>query len=152
MLAENGNIPVYQNCLSPLGYFDKSNRKANTTFVISAGAAGQIGYSDIDFWSADDCFTFDDVNLADNKFIFYYLQTQQSFIDSRVRRGSIPRISRDIFEKMEISLPTFEEQKRIVQILDRFDSLCNDISSGIPAEIEARHKQYEYYRDKLLSF
>lgn len=44
------------------------------------------------------------------------------------------------------------EQQRIVDILDRFDTLCNDISSGLPAEIEARQKQYEYYRDKLLNF
>ena len=49
-------------------------------------------------------------------------------------------------------LPSIEEQNRIVSILDRFDSLCNDISVGLPAEIEARQKQYEYYRDKLLSF
>ncbi|MEE3439380.1 MAG: restriction endonuclease subunit S [Ruminococcus sp.] len=51
-----------------------------------------------------------------------------------------------------IMLPTLKEQKRIVSILDRFDSLCNNIVSGLPAEIEARQKQYEYYRDKLLSF
>ena len=51
-----------------------------------------------------------------------------------------------------IMLPSIEEQNRIVAILDRFDSLCNDISVGLPAEIEARQKQYEYYRDKLLSF
>ena len=54
--------------------------------------------------------------------------------------------------KFEIPLPPLEEQKRIVSILDRFDKLCNDISEGIPAEIEARQKQYEYYRDKLLTF
>ena len=53
---------------------------------------------------------------------------------------------------IKIMLPTLKEQERIVSILDRFDSLCNDISSGLPAEIEARQKQYEYYRDKLLSF
>ena len=45
-----------------------------------------------------------------------------------------------------------EYQERIVKILDRFDALCNDISSGLPAEIEMRKKQYEYYRDKLLTF
>ena len=53
---------------------------------------------------------------------------------------------------IEILLPTIEEQDRIVAILDRFDSLCNDIAVGLPAEIEARQKQYEYYRDRLLSF
>ena len=52
----------------------------------------------------------------------------------------------------EIAIPSLEEQQRIVDILDRFDKLCNDISEGLPAEIEARQKQYEYYRDKLLTF
>ena len=51
-----------------------------------------------------------------------------------------------------VDVPPLTEQKRIVAILDRFDALCNDLTSGIPAEIEARQKQYEYYRDKLLTF
>lgn len=51
-----------------------------------------------------------------------------------------------------MALPSLEEQARIVAILDRFDALCNDISQGLPAEIEARKRQYEYYRDKLLTF
>ena len=54
--------------------------------------------------------------------------------------------------KFEIPLPPLKEQQRIVDILDRFDRLCNDLSEGLPAEIEARKKQYEYYRDKLLTF
>ena len=54
--------------------------------------------------------------------------------------------------KFSIPLPSLEEQNRIVSILDRFDALCNDLTSGLPAEIEARRKQYEYYRDKLLTF
>lgn len=49
-------------------------------------------------------------------------------------------------------MPSLEEQRRIVNILDHFDKLCNDISEGLPAEIVARQKQYEYYRDKLLTF
>ena len=51
-----------------------------------------------------------------------------------------------------VPIPSLEEQHRIVSILDRFDALCNDLTSGLPAEIEARQKQYEYYRDKLLIF
>lgn len=51
-----------------------------------------------------------------------------------------------------INLPPEKEQDRIVSVLDRMDSLCNDISDGIPAEIDSRQKQYEYYRDKLLDF
>ena len=59
---------------------------------------------------------------------------------------------REDFEKILIPLPSMNEQNKVVNILDQFDSLCNDISKGLPSEIEARQKQYEYYRDKLLTF
>ena len=52
----------------------------------------------------------------------------------------------------EVPIPDIVVQERIVEILDRFDTLCNDSTVGLPAEIAARHKQYEYYRDKLLTF
>lgn len=55
-------------------------------------------------------------------------------------------------KKVEIPIPSLDVQNRIVQVLDNFDAICTDLSSGLPAEIEARQKQYEYYRDKLLSF
>ena len=66
--------------------------------------------------------------------------------------GTIPRLYNDNIAKAVIAVPPVEEQKRIVSILDRFDSICNDLTSGLPAEIEARQKQYEHYRDRLLSF
>ena len=63
-----------------------------------------------------------------------------------------PKLNQKNLNKIEIPLPELPEQERIVNILDRFDSLCNDIQSGLPAEIDARQKQYEFYRDKLLTF
>ena len=63
-----------------------------------------------------------------------------------------PKLNQKNLNKIEIPLPELPEQERIVDILDRFDSLCNDIQSGLPAEIDARQKQYEFYRDKLLTF
>ena len=66
--------------------------------------------------------------------------------------GTIPRLYNDNIAKAVIAVPPIEEQKRIVSILDRFDAICNDLTSGLPAEIEARQKQYEHYRDRLLSF
>ena len=66
--------------------------------------------------------------------------------------GTIPRLYNDNIAKAVIAVPSIEEQKRIVSILDRFDAICNDLTSGLPAEIEARQRQYEYYRDKLLTF
>ena len=66
--------------------------------------------------------------------------------------GTIPRLYNDNIAKAVIAVPSIEEQKRIVSILERFDKICTDMTAGLPAEIETRQKQYEYYRDKLLSF
>ena len=54
--------------------------------------------------------------------------------------------------KIELPIPSLEKQQEIVAILDKFDTLVNDLSTGLPAELEARRKQYEYYREKLLTF
>ena len=66
--------------------------------------------------------------------------------------GLLPSIRKSAIEQIKIPVPPVEKQKKIVAILDRFDSLCNDLTSGIPAEINARKKQYAFYRDKLLTF
>ena len=66
--------------------------------------------------------------------------------------GTVKNLSKIAFLNMDIYLPPLDVQRRIVSILDRFDALCNDLTSGLPAEIAARQKQYEYYRDKLLTF
>ena len=84
-----------------------------------------------------------------NKYLYYFYQTNPWKIDIG---GTIERLYNENIEKTSIPLPPLEEQQRIVDTLDRFDRLCNDISEGLPAEIEARQKQYEYYREKLLNF
>ena len=61
-------------------------------------------------------------------------------------------MSGEALSKILLPIPTINEQNRIVAILDHFDTLCTNLASGLPAEIEARKKQYEYYRDKLLTF
>lgn len=149
---ESEGYPVYQNCLAPMGYFARYNRKANNTYIISAGAAGGIGYSYTDFWAADDCVTFECNDMINNRFLYHLLKSKQYYLYSKVRKANIPRLSRESIEKMLIAVPSIDVQEQIVYILDRFDKLCNDLSEGLPAEIEARQKQYEYYRDKLLSF
>ena len=88
-----------------------------------------------------------------SKFLFYYMKsTFLNYISKEQCKASVQSIRRPMLINYEIPLPPLEEQERIVAILDRFDRLCNDISEGLPAEIEARRKQYEYYRDKLLAF
>lgn len=91
---------------------------------------------------------------CNSRFLKYFLTTFyfQNELQKRKGLGSVPNISQKELGDIMIPIPPAKEQKRIVSILDRFDKLCNDISEGLPAEIEARRKQYEYYRDKMLSF
>ena len=88
------------------------------------------------------------------KYLSYFFHSK-SFFEQKKRLAHGTKVIEVTPSKLgviEILLPTIEEQERIVSILDRFDSLCNNISTGLPAEIEARKKQYEYFRDKMLSF
>lgn len=87
--------------------------------------------------------------LALNKFLYYIYQTNPWKVSAG---GTIARIYNENITNAIIPLPTLEQQRRIVDILDEFNKLCNDISQGLPAEIEARNKQYEHYRNKLLKF
>lgn len=87
-------------------------------------------------------------------FLHYILQTEQikNAYMKKIAGGTVKSIPMAEMKKLLIPVPSLEEQTRIVNILNRFDKLCNDITEGLPAEIEARRKQYEYYRDKLLTF
>ena len=84
-----------------------------------------------------------------NTYLYYCYQLQPWKASTG---GTISRLYNDNIRKATIPVPSIPEQERVISILDRFDALCNDIASGLPAEIEARQKQYEYYRDKLLDF
>ena len=88
------------------------------------------------------------------KYLSYYFHSDMFFTQKkRLAHGTkVIEVTPNALNDIVIPLPSLEEQERIVGILDRFDALCNDISSGLPAEIEARQKQYEYYRDRLLNF
>ena len=89
-----------------------------------------------------------------SKFLAYYFQTEAFHNQKRkLATGTkVIDVTATKLEEILIPLPSLEEQQRIVDILDRFDKLCNDISEGLPAEIAARQKQYEYFREKLLTF
>ena len=67
-------------------------------------------------------------------------------------QGARSDLNASLIKNVKIAVPTLEKQERIVSILDKFDTLVNDISIGLPAELKARRQQYEYYRDKLLTF
>lgn len=88
------------------------------------------------------------------KYVSHFLQTElfRSQIKKHVSSGKISAINASGLSKASIPIPPLSEQKRIADILDKFDALVNDLSMGIPAEIAARRKQYEYYRGRLLDF
>ena len=84
---------------------------------------------------------------------YYFHSTMFSAQKKRLAHGTkVIEVTPNALNDVVIPLPSLDEQERIVSILDRFDTLCNDLSIGLPAEIEARQKQYEYYRDRLLNF
>ncbi|PAF48625.1 hypothetical protein BKH41_04955, partial [Helicobacter sp. 12S02232-10] len=84
-----------------------------------------------------------------NKWLYYCYKLKPWQVSTG---GTISRLYNDNIEKAKIPIPPIEVQNKIVGILDRFDALCNDLCIGLPAEINARQKQYEYYRDQLLAF
>lgn len=88
------------------------------------------------------------------KYIAYFFQTDDFAKQKRKYASGVKvvRVSSDNLAKIVIPIPPLEEQKRIVSILDRFEALTKDLQSGLPAEIEARRKQYDYYREQLLTF
>lgn len=100
----------------------------------------------------DDCFLFR--HSMNPKFVSYCLQTETFHAQKNkyVARAKVKRLSGESLAKIRIPVPSLEEQERVVSILDKFDALVNDLSSGLPAEIKARRQQYEHYRDRLLSF
>lgn len=147
-LSEENSIPVYQNSLKPLGYYNQTNRKKQTTFIICAGAAGEVGFSNCDFWAADDCFTVKCINEVTNKYIYYLLINEQNKIKTMVRKAGVPRLSPDSILQLAVLIPTVQIQQQIVSQLDTFEQLI----AALKREIALRQKQYEFYREKLLTF
>lgn len=100
----------------------------------------------------DACYTL--CHNQNSKYISYFLRSDNyhNQIKKWVSEGKICSISAASLGKALIPIPSIEEQNRIVSILEQFDELCSSISKGLPGEIEARQKQYEYYRNKILSF
>ncbi|MCQ2686483.1 restriction endonuclease subunit S [Helicobacter pylori] len=93
------------------------------------------------------------ITKLNNKFLYYFLLTKINFLYSLAGGGAQPNLSSNqILQQITIPIPPLEIQQEIVKILDQFSALTTDLLAGIPAEIKARKKQYEYYREKLLTF
>ncbi|MCD7762442.1 MAG: restriction endonuclease subunit S [Lachnospiraceae bacterium] len=120
--------------------------------AISGASAGRCAINKIPLTTNQHCLNIQiDSSKAMYRYIYYCICASQNELLSK-KEGARGDLNASRILSLTIPLPPLAEQERIVSILDRFDTLCSDISSGLPAEITARQKQYEYYRDKLLTF
>lgn len=129
---------------------------ANSIIIATTATIGEHALVIVDYLSNQQ-FTclIPQINCCDKlsmRFMFYYGFILGEWCRNNVNKSAFPSVKMDKFKKFQIPLPPLEVQNEIVEILDKFDTLTNDLTSGIPAEIEARKKQYEYYRERLLSF
>lgn len=162
--ASIGDIPFYK--IGTFGgeadaYIDRSlydEYKSKYSFPkkgdILISAAGTIGRAviydgkDAYFQDSNIVWIDNDEKIILNSFLFYLYQ----IIDWKTDGGTIKRLYNNNLKAASIPVPPLSEQRRIVSILDRFEALTNDLQAGLPAEIAARRQQYEYYREKLLTF
>ena len=120
--------------------------------AISGATAGRCAINKIPLTTNQHCLNLEvDPEMALYRYVYYCICAKQEELLAK-KEGARGDLNSTRILSLQIDLPALEEQKRIVSILDRFDTICNDLTSGLPAEIEARQKQYEYYRDKLLTF
>lgn len=129
---------------------------ANSIIVATTATIGEHALITVDSL-ANQQFTFlskkvNRYNELDVKFFYYYMFVIDEWCKNNTNVSGFASVDMNKFKKLMIPIPPIEEQERIVAILDKFDSLVNDISEGLPAELTARRQQYEYYRNKLLTF
>jgi type I restriction enzyme S subunit len=148
-----GDIPVVANGPRPTYFHGEINREGETIVIARSGAyAGYVSYWNQPIFLTDAFSVHPDSSILKPKFIFHLLQNKQDHIHGMKKGAGVPHVRVKEFESYLVPVPSLAEQSRIVTILDKFDALANSISEGLPREITLRQKQYEYYRDFLLSF
>ncbi|AQS50590.1 restriction endonuclease subunit M [Paenalcaligenes hominis] len=145
-----GKVPVYGSG-GIMQYVDTFAYDKPTVLIPRKGSITNIFYVDTPFWNVDTIYyTEIDIEQLNPKF-FYYFMTTIDLMQLDTGSGR-PSLTQAILNQIKVPLPKLEEQARIVAILDKFDTLVNSITEGLPREIELRQQQYEYYRDLLFNF
>ena len=150
-----GAYPVYSSQTANNGILGKINTYdydgVYLTWTTDGAYAGTIFFRQGKFSITNVCGLISIIkNYVDLRFLYYWLSlTAKSYVYQGMGN---PKLMSNQVENIDVPIPPLSEQQRIVDILDRFEALTTDLQSGLPAEIEARRKQYEYYREKLLTF
>ena len=148
-LTDTGKYPVFHGGVLPIGYYNEYNREGDMVMIINVGAsAGTVSYYKNEFWSSDGCFCIEKSSIINNRYLFYYLQSRTRDIQNKVRHAGIPTLDASAVANIIISIPSLSEQSRIVSILDSFEASI----ANLEEQLALRQKQYEYYREKLLTF
>ena len=145
-----GDIPVYGSG-GVMRYVDTYAYSKPSVLIPRKGSLGNLFYVDTPFWNVDTIFYTDiDDSQMIPKFFYYFLTTVR--LAEMNQAGGVPSQTQAILNLIKIPVPSLQEQSRIVSILDKFDALTTSLTEGLPREIELRQKQYEYYRNLLLTF
>ncbi len=151
--TREGDVAVILGGQEPAYYIDKANHEGEIVVIARSGAsAGFVSYWEQPIFVTDGFGYEAKEGLTTAKYLYYILKNMEPTLNAMKRGAGVPHVSGEALARIVLPIPPISEQKRIVSILDRFDTLCNDLTSGLPAEIEVRQKQYEYYRDKMLTF
>lgn len=151
--ARGGPYPVVANGPTPIAFHDESNRDGEFVVVARSGAyAGTVSLWEGPIFLTDAFSIHPNPSELSTRFTYYLLRSIQDELYAKKAGGGVPHVRVREIEAYEVAIPPLDEQDQVVSMLDEFDALVNDISIGLPAELAARRKQYEYYRDKLLTF
>lgn len=148
--STEGAIPVYGST-GLLGFSDEAAYSGDVLLVARVGAnAGLVNAVSGDFDVSDNTLVVRPIETWNIRFAFHQLTHMN--LNQYAVGGCQPLVTGRLLKGLKVPLPPLQEQRRIAAVLDKFDALVNDLSSGLPAEIKARRQQYEHYRDRLLTF
>ncbi|WRD23626.1 restriction endonuclease subunit S [Helicobacter pylori] len=154
LLLDYGEYPVMNGGIHASGYWNEYNTDYPKIIISQGGAsAGYVNYMTSKFWAGAHCYAIElNSEKLNYKFLYYFLKNSQTILMKSQFGAGIPALNKADIQTLTIPIPPLEIQQEIVKILDQFSILTTDLLAGIPAEIKARKKQYEYYREKLLTF
>ena len=141
-----GDIPVYGSG-GIMTYVDRFSYNKPSVLIPRKGSIDKLYFVDTPFWNVDTIF-YTEINstIVEPKYVYYCLQKMH--LEELNTAGGVPSLTQKVLNKVAIPIPPLPVQNEIVRILDNFTELTAELT----AELEARKKQYEYYRDKLLTF